>query len=257
MITLEQVKVTNYRKEILKNITYSLEKGKFYCLIGTNGSGKTTILKAIMGLCNYEGNIYLHQTNIQQITKKERAKYISYLPQNRVTPNIDVYSLIAHGRYPHLGFSKVLTSKDDEKIKYAAEISSVSHLLDREVASLSGGERQRTYIAMLIAQDADILLLDEITNYLDIEHQLELLEVLRKLCISGKGIVVVLHDLPQAFSVADEVLLLSKGEIAIAGKPEQIYKDPSICQNFGISLKKNKGIDEIYKYQLKRSKRKE
>lgn len=252
MIKLENVKVTKHRKEILKNITFTLQKGKFYCLIGTNGSGKTTILRAIMGLCNYQGNIYVNQINIQQIAKKERAKYISYLPQNRVTPNIDVYTLIAHGRYPHLGFSKVLTSKDDEKIKYAAKISNVSHLLDREVVSLSGGERQRTYIAMLIAQDADILLLDEITTYLDIEHQLELLEVLRKLCTNGKGIVMVLHDLPQAFSIADEVLLLSKGEIMVVGKPDEIYKDSAITQSFGVSLKKSTDLDEIYDYQLKR-----
>jgi iron complex transport system ATP-binding protein len=252
MIKLENVNVTKHRKEILKNITCTLQKGKFYCLIGTNGSGKTTILRAIMGLCNYQGNIYVNKINIQQIPKKERAKYISYLPQNRVTPNIDVYTLIAHGRYPHLGFSKVLTSNDDEKIKYAAKISNVSHLLDREVASLSGGERQRTYIAMLIAQDADILLLDEITTYLDIEHQLELLEVLRKLCTNGKGIVMVLHDLPQAFSIADEVLLLSKGEIMVVGKPDDIYKDSAITQSFGVSLKKSTDLDEIYDYQLKR-----
>lgn len=252
MIELENVNVTKHRKEILKNITFTLQKGKFYCLIGTNGSGKTTILRGIMGLCNYQGNIYVNQNNIQLLTKKERAKYISYLPQNRVTPIIDVYTLIAHGRYPHLGFSKVLTNKDDEKIKQAAEISNVSHLLDREVASLSGGERQRAYIAMLIAQDADILLLDEITTYLDIEHQLELLEVLRKLCTSGKGIVMVLHDLPQAFSIADEVLLLSNGEIAVIGKPNEVYQDPTIRQCFGVSLKKSTDTDEIYEYQLKR-----
>lgn len=201
---------------------------------------------------SYEGSIYIDKDESKQMKKVVRAKKIAYLPQYKQVPKMRVIDLITHGRHPHLSFSKIMRVSDHKMVERAAAMANVSHLLQRYVDTLSGGERQRVYIAMMIAQDADILLLDEPTTFLDIEHQMEVFTLLSKLHEQKKGIVVVVHDLAQAFSYAKKIVLLEKGHIVLQGSPQDVYTDACIYEQFKVRLQKQEDKDVLYPYQLRK-----
>lgn len=250
MIDLQKVGVVYNKTLVLSDITYIFKQNEFTCIIGKNGCGKSTLLRAMAGLMPYMGVILLNGNETYTIPKRERAKMLSYLPQIRTIPNMNVWTLIAHGRFPHLRFSKMLTERDKKQIEYASDVAGVDDLLHRDLATLSGGERQRAYIAMIVAQDADVMLLDEPTAYLDIEHQLEILELLKKLHKNGKGIIMVAHDLPQAFSYASHIVLVADGSLADYGIPSEICRSDRIQNTFGVTLKKVIDSDELYSYRM-------
>lgn len=250
MIRLSEVTLSYDKVSVLSGINYTFLQNEFTCIIGKNGCGKSTLLRAAAGITDYAGSITLNGVEMRLLLRAERAKRLSYLPQSRPVPNMDVATLIAHGRFPHLGFSKTLTAKDKEQIAYAAAVTGVDSLLHRNLSFLSGGERQRAYIAMMVAQDAELVLLDEPTTHLDIEHQLEVMELLKKLYINGKGIVMAVHDLPQAFSFASRILLIANGSIAAAGAPDEICSDSAVNTSFGVRVRKSKGEGDIYSYRI-------
>lgn len=250
MIELRNVSLKYDGSPVLSNINYIFGRNDFTCVIGKNGSGKSTLLRAAAGLSSYEGSILLNGAEIRSLQRRERAKCLSYLPQSRPVPVIDVGTLIAHGRYPHLGYSKTLGANDRERIKHAVSVTGVEGLLDRGLSTLSGGERQRAYIAMMIAQDADIMLLDEPVTHLDIEYQLEVMELLKNLHQNGKCIVMAAHDLPQAFSYATRVIFIADGGIAATGKPDDLCENPVIKSAFGMTIKKAVESDELYSYRI-------
>ena len=171
MIELKNVSVGYGEKKIVENVSAKFPDGEFICILGRNGSGKTTLLKAMAGIQDCSGQILLDGRDIGQMTRIERAKQVAYMPQVRQIPSIDAETLISHGRFPHLGFSRIMSLKDRETVLRAAETASVLDILDRRVPELSGGERQRVYLAMVIAQDAGTILLDEPATYMDISHQ--------------------------------------------------------------------------------------
>lgn len=250
MMDLRNVSLAYDGNLILSGINCILEQNEFICIIGNNGSGKSTLLRAAMGLMPYKGSIRLNNAEINSLSHKDRAKRLSFLPQTRPIPVMDVNMLIAHGRYPHLGFSKILSITDKELVVRAAKATNITHLIDRDLSTLSGGERQRAYIAMMVAQDADFMLLDEPTTHLDIKHQLEVMDLLKSLNQSGKGIVMAAHDLPQAFSYATRVLLIADGGIAAMGKPEELCENKMIEYAFGVTVKKTIGTDDLYAYNM-------
>ena len=250
MIELRKAGMAYNKTQILTDVTCTFSQGEFTCIVGKNGCGKSTLLRAMAGLMPYNGSIVLSGYEVNTIPKRDRAKQLSYLSQIRPIPSMDVGTLIAHGRYPHLGFSKALTEKDMTKIHHAANVAGVDNLLDRHIGTLSGGERQRAYIAMTVAQDADIMLLDEPTVYLDIEHQLEIMSLLKQLYNNGKGIIMVAHDLPQAFSYADRIVLLADGSIAGYGSPDELFQSNELQNTFGMVLKRTSDIDDLYSYRL-------
>ena len=250
MIELKNVSIGYKNKWIIKNLSASFSDGEFVCIIGRNGSGKSTLLKAIDGIHNYTGEILLDQVEIRKFSRKERAKKIAYLPQVRQIPDIEVETLIAHGRFPHLGFSKTMTGEENDKVLHAAELASVSNILHHNVAELSGGERQRVYLAMVIAQDADTILLDEPTTYMDINHQIEIMKILSELNKKGKSIIMVAHDLPQAFTYGSKVKILHNGTIIEADEPCSSYMNTKLKSIFGVALEKSQSEAELYKYHL-------
>ena len=225
-------------KNILKNISLSFEPNTLYGIIGPNGSGKTTLLRHLCGIRKPEdGTVLLDGvTDIRRMAGKERAKRIAFLPQHRVTPDIPVEQLVRHGRYPHLSFSKSLTEEDLRVVSDAMQNTGISSFSDRMLPTLSGGERQRAYIAMLLAQDADITLLDEPTTYLDARSKYETAALLRRLCQNGKTAVAVLHDLPLAFSCCDKLILLENGRTAAVGTPDEIFESGEAARVFGITI---------------------
>lgn len=250
MIELKNVSVSYGEKRVINSLSTIFLDGKFVCIIGKNGSGKSTLLKAIDGICSYSGQILLDNIEIKELSRKERAKKLAYLPQIRQIPDIEVQTLIAHGRFPHLGFSKTMTKEDNDKVLYAAELTSVQNILNRRVAELSGGERQRVYLAMVIAQDAATILLDEPSTYMDINHQIEIMEILSELNRKGKSIIMVAHDLPQAFTYGSEIQILHEGTIMEADKPHNLCMSMKIKDIFGVTVEESSSAVELYQYHL-------
>lgn len=250
MIQLQNAGVYLGGKPVLSEIDETFPRGAFTCIIGRNGCGKSTLLRAMAGLLRYEGSVRLFGSEVRELEPKARARLLAYLPQSRTVPQTDVYTLIAHGRYPHMGFAKVLSPADREKIEEAACMTGVQDLLRREVPSLSGGERQRAYLAVTVAQDAEMILLDEPTTYLDVEHQLQVLGLAQKMNRMGKGIVMVAHDLEQAFHFASRLCLIDGGGIAASGSPDALCGDKALQKAMGVAVERFRHPGSVYDYRL-------
>ena len=199
MFELQRVAVGYDEKPLLQNISFAVQNGQITTLVGTNGCGKTTLLKAIARqLPLLEGKILLQGRSIQEYDRKEFARAAAFMPQVRNIPEITVRGLVSHGRFPYLGLSRQMTTKDRAAVEEAMQVTGVARWANRDLRELSGGERQRVYLAMALAQGGQTILLDEPTTYLDVAAQFELLELLRTLADQGKTVLLVLHDLAQA-----------------------------------------------------------
>ena len=197
---------------LLRSLSARFGDGRIRAVLGPNGSGKSTLLRlCARQLTPESGRLLVGGQPAPAYGAKAFARTLAYLPQSRPVPMITVRSLIAHGRFPHLGMTRRLNAQDEAAVERALSVTGLSGIAGRELRTLSGGQRQKAYLAMLIAQDAPHLLLDEPTTHLDIAHQLELCGILRALREEGRCVVVVMHDLSQALSLADDVLLLHGG----------------------------------------------
>jgi iron complex transport system ATP-binding protein len=214
-----------------------IKDGKFSVIIGPNGCGKSTLLR---GLCNLlppsTGQVLLDGHNIARLPPRKLAKEVGLLPQSaQAPPGITVVDLVARGRYPHQGPFRQQSVEDERIVAMSMDAAGVSDLAHHEVETLSGGQRQRVWIALVLAQETPILLLDEPTTYLDIAHQLDLLSLLRKLNREGgRTIVAVLHDLNQACRYADHLVVMKDGEIITEGSPAALMTSALLQQVFGL-----------------------
>ena len=193
-----------------------IEPGRILGLLGRNGSGKSTFLKALVGIIPYGGHAILDKTETSSMTHRERARRIAYLPQQLSPVSMSVGTLVAHGRFARMSFSKIMGVKDREAVRHALEMSGLWEERHRSVAELSGGERQRAYLAMVLAQETEYLLLDEPAASLDIAHQIEIMELLKQLSSDGRGIVITSHDLPQSAAYCDRICVIDRGRAALA-----------------------------------------
>lgn len=238
MIELKNIFVNYGKAKVLNELTLSIEKGKLISVIGINGSGKSTLLKAITGIVPLaSGEITVDNLKTSEISRRELARKVAYLPQGKSVPDMTVGQMVLHGRFPHLSYPRRYSENDKRIAAEALEQAGISHLSDKPLSALSGGMRQNAYIAMALAQDADYILLDEPTSYLDIAHQLSLMKTLRSLADSGKGIITVMHDLPLAFGFSDEIAVVDKGKIAAFDSPENVCESGIIKKIFGVELK--------------------
>ena len=236
MIKLDNISAGYNKVEIIKNINVTFKEGTITSIIGKNGCGKTTLLRTASNLLKpFRGEITICGKDISSFENKELAKKISFLPQLRTVPNITVSQLVMHGRYPHLGFSRTPQKKDKEIVDQAIESMQLKDYIDKNVKELSGGQRQKVYIAMVLAQDTDIIFLDEPTTYLDVNHQLEILEIVKNLKKTGKTIIMVIHDLNNALSYSDQVCLLENGEVVIYDSPQAVYDSKEIDRIFKVN----------------------
>ncbi|MDO5376898.1 MAG: ABC transporter ATP-binding protein [Clostridia bacterium] len=206
--------------ERVHDVTLSLPKGKLTAIVGPNGSGKSTLLKALAGLIRpMSGRVTLGGRDAAKISPRERAKLLSFLPQFRPAPEMTVSQLVAHGRYPHMGVRRALTQADKTIVEEAMARAGADAFAGTLVTQLSGGERQRAYMAMLLAQDAPVALLDEPAASLDPCAQFECMALLRQLAREGRAVALVSHDLPLAMQLCDELLVMEGGRLRAAFSP--------------------------------------
>ncbi|NEW25505.1 ABC transporter ATP-binding protein [Nocardia cyriacigeorgica] len=212
-------------RTISENLSADIPDGSFTVIIGPNACGKSTLLRALARLLTPEsGTVLLDGKAIGSYPAKEVARHIGLLPQSSTAPDgIRVADLVARGRYPHQSLLRQWSQADAEAVATAMAATGVTELSARSVDELSGGQRQRVWIAMVLAQDTAVILLDEPTTYLDIAHQIQLLELCRTLNReSGRTVVAVLHDLNHAFRYADHLIAMRDGQIRAAGPPGEI-----------------------------------
>lgn len=250
MIEIKNLNVSYAKQKVIKDLSLNVDKGKLLSLVGANGSGKSTLIKSVLGIVPVlSGEIFVDKKSSSELSGKELAKKVAYLAQGKSVPDMTVEQMVLHGRFPHLSYPRRYSENDRRIALSALEKTGLSEYRDKNLSSLSGGMRQNAYIAMSLAQDTDYILLDEPTSYLDITHQLRLMQTLRNLSDSGKGIVTVMHDLPLAFIFSDTVAVLQNGKIAVCDTPENICKSGIIKDIFGIELKFN-SIEKSYSYNF-------
>lgn len=214
-----------------------IEPGRILGLLGRNGSGKSTFLKALVGIIPYGGHAILDKTETSSMTHRERARRIAYLPQQLSPVSMSVGTLVAHGRFARMYFSKIMGVKDREAVRHALEMTGLWEERHRSVAELSGGERQRAYLAMVLAQETEYLLLDEPAASLDIAHQIEIMELLKQLSSDGRGIVITSHDLPQSAAYCDRICVIDRGRAALAiPAAELAEKTEMLRETLGVTL---------------------
>ncbi|MBY0146257.1 ABC transporter ATP-binding protein [Neobacillus niacini] len=236
-LSTEQLSIGYGERLIVKNLSVEIPDKKITTIIGPNGCGKSTLLKAITRIISHQsGNILLDGNDISKVNTKLLAKQMAILPQTPESASgLTVGELVSYGRFPYQkGFGR-LTKKDYEVIDWALEVTGTIDFKFRPVDALSGGQRQRVWIAMALAQETEIIFLDEPTTYLDMAHQLEVLELLQKLNLEQeRTIVMVLHDLNQAARFADHIIALKDGEIVKAGNCEEVISHKVLKKVFNI-----------------------
>lgn len=214
-----------------------LPAGEITALVGPNGSGKSTLLKTLAGqLYPWDGSVTLDGDDVHAMADKSRARRIGLLSQERVSPaSKTVEALITHGRYPYRGFLDHIDEDDTAAIDRAIEQTGINHLRDRELGTLSGGQKQLAWIAMILAQEPDILLLDEPTSFLDLQHQLRVLETVSRLTDESKVTVgLVLHDIAQAARHADNIIALYDGKPYDWGPPAKVVTEELLADVFSV-----------------------
>ncbi len=228
------------KKEVLKGIGGSFFEGTFYSIVGPNGSGKTTWLKLIAGINPLQsGSVELFGTSITVLRNKDVAKYLSFVPQMfNIQYAFTVEEVVAMGRYPYMSRFAMLSEEDNGLVQMALEETNLMPLKDRFVNELSGGELQRVIIARAIAQDTDIIVLDEPISHLDIHYQYEIVTLLKRLCREKKKTVItVLHDLNVTMNHCDHIFLIKDGKVMIEGEPLSVLTEEVVQKVYGLQVK--------------------
>ena len=227
------------RQLIVKEINLNLKTGEWLSLLGANGSGKSTFLKLLCRILKpYQGRVLLDGQAIHHLPPQVVAQQIAVLPQQQIVPSgLTVEQLVSLGRTPHQPWYQwELKAEDREQVTIAIQQTQLESLRHRPVEQLSGGERQRAFLALALAQNPQVLLLDEPTTYLDINYQLQLLELLKKLNQQGLTIITVLHEINLAVRYSDRLVLLKQGQIYAVGEVATVLTPDNLAQVFGVEV---------------------
>ncbi len=225
-------------RKIVSALDLTVPAGKLTVIVGANACGKSTLLRGLARLLTpTRGAVYLDGKPIHQMPTRDVATVLGVLPQSPIAPDaITVTDLVGRGRYPHQGWFRRWTPEDDAAVAEALRATDTLEVADRAVDELSGGQRQRVWIAMALAQETDLLLLDEPTTFLDINHQVEVLDLLTDLVkTSGRTVVVVLHDLNLACRYADHIVAMKAGAIVTEGRPVEVITEDIVKHVFRMS----------------------
>ncbi|SFD78358.1 ABC transporter ATP-binding protein [Roseivivax sediminis] len=223
----------------LREVDLDVAPGAMTALVGRNGCGKSTLLKTIARILRPDaGRVEIGGASLDDLSPRAAAQRMALLPQSPILPEgMRVRDLVAQGRHPHRGLVRHWSPEDDAIIARAMEATDVAQFAGRPLESLSGGQRQRCWIAMTLAQETPILLLDEPTTYLDLSVQLEIMGLLARLAREGRTILVVLHELNLAAAFADRIVMMREGRIDAAGTPEEVMTAPVLARVFGLDAR--------------------
>ncbi|MBK9343031.1 MAG: ABC transporter ATP-binding protein [Dehalococcoidia bacterium] len=226
------------RLTAVDDVSLDIESGDMVSIVGPNGSGKSTLLRGIGRLQRpTRGRVLLGETDIRSLGARQVARQLAVLPQSPDGgADLTVRELVYRGRFPHQGILQRLTRTDFEAVDWAMKAADVELLAARTLAHLSGGERQRAWIAMALAQQPRVLLLDEPTSFLDIAHQVEVMELLQRLNHDGITVVAVLHDLALAARYTRRVIAMREGRVAFDGAPAEVMEPVGLAKVFGIAM---------------------
>jgi iron complex transport system ATP-binding protein len=236
-IELRGVRVAYDDAVVIPGVDLRIPEGKVTMLIGPNGCGKSTLLKAVARILPLKGGtVLLDGTDVRGLGQRQLARRLAVLPQAPTVPEgISVADLVAYGRYPYRRPLAGLSAQDRATVAWAMERTGVGELAGRRVDELSGGQRQRVWIALTLAQKASVMMFDEPTTYLDIAHQLEVLELLRRLNREdGSTVVVVIHELNLAAKFADHIVGMKAGQVRFEGAPEQVFTEKNLRELYDI-----------------------
>lgn len=239
MIELKDLRVGYPGRLVLEGVNLAFPPGQVMALVGPNGSGKSTLIRSVLGLQpKLGGAVLVDGIPAEELTPRQMARKAAYLAQSRNVPNITAYRMVLHGRFPHLSYPRRYGPEDHIMARRALEQADGLDLADRPLPQLSGGQRQKVYLAMALAQNTQSVFLDEPTTYLDVGHQLEVMETARRLAEEGKSVVVVLHDLCLALRGADRLAVLADGAVQKEGTAEEVYRSGILDRIFGITLRR-------------------
>lgn len=226
-----------YEQLVVPKLSLVIPAGKLTALVGANGSGKSTILRALTRILKPRGGAaYLDGKAIHELSTRQVAKQLALLPQNPDAPAaLTVRELVSYGRFPHQGVLGGPTRDDQRAVRHALGQTGMTAFAERPVGTLSGGQQQRAWIAMALAQETAVLLLDEPTTHLDMAHQLEVLGLLETLNRDeGRTIVMVVHDLNHASRYAQHIVAIARGEVAVAGTPAEVMTPDMLRRVFAV-----------------------
>lgn len=250
-IEVNDLKVAYDNNIIIDQMNLAIPKGKITMIIGSNGCGKSTLLKTIARINRPSaGDIIINGKSIKEKAPKEIAKEMAVLPQSPKAPSgLMIRELVAYGRFPYQGSMSGMSEHDYEVVDWALKVTNLTEFANRLVKDVSGGQRQRAWIAMALAQETNILVLDEPTTYLDMSHQLEILLLLQKLNKEEKRtIVMVLHELNNATRFADHIIGVKSGKIVFEGHPKDVITEENLETLYGIKAKLQ--LDESQSYPI-------
>ncbi len=231
------VSVTYGHGDVVHEVSLTIPDGELTAIVGPNACGKSTLLRALARLLvPSHGAVLLDGQQIDQLSSRAVAKQLALLPQTQTMPEgLRVVDLVSRGRFPHQSFLRRWSEEDDRAVARALAVTDIEGLAERRVNELSGGQRQRVWIATLLAQDTPVVLLDEPTTYLDLAHQIEVLELCQQLQQDGRTVVAVLHDLGLAARYATYMVAMKDGVIRAQGTPHQVLIPATIEDTFGLS----------------------
>ncbi|WP_410594727.1 ABC transporter ATP-binding protein [Amycolatopsis sp. lyj-23] len=236
-LRVQDLRVAYDDRIVIDGLDLEIPPGKITAIVGPNACGKSTLLRTLARLLTpKEGGVYLDGRSIHDLPTRQVAQRLGILPQSPVAPEgMTVADLVARGRAPHQSWWRQWSTSDEGAVHAALEATSMTDLADRPVDELSGGQRQRAWIAMAVAQGTPVLLLDEPTTYLDLAHQIDVLDLVVDLNrAEGRTVVMVLHDLPQACRYADHVIAMKAGRVAAAGEPASVITEELVDEVFDV-----------------------
>jgi len=239
MLEINALSAAYFETEVLREVSLSVESGEILALVGPNGAGKSTLVRAVSGVIPISGGkVRLNGVDLKGLGYMQRARYLAVVPQARELPAaFTVYQTVLLGRTPYLSWLGIAGPKDHAIVQLALERTHTDQLAGRRVSDLSGGEQQRVLLARALAQDAPILLLDEPTTHLDLQHQSNLLNLVRQLCQENNlSVLMVLHDLNLAGLYADRVALMNAGCILATGSPEQVLTAENLSSVYHVPV---------------------
>ena len=255
MIEIRNLSAGYRNGPVAEDVSIRFEPGEVLILVGHNGCGKSTLIRSVLGLQPTLGGQVLYDgVDARALNARQIARQAAFLPQSRNVPNITAGRMVLHGRFAYLSYPLQYRKQDRAIARKALEWADALELEDRYMPELSGGQRQKVYLAMALAQDTETIFMDEPTTFLDVRHQLEVMQVARRMAAEGKAVAVVLHDLCLAMRTAHRIAVLADGRLQALDRPEAVYASGILPRIFGVSLSQtetDQGWQYYYDYDLR------